>query len=168
MRRPIWWVVALGLFCGACEQPMKRLNAPPHGDSTNKSEMHATYAHMVDNALLEDMTISDLHFIPHRPLLNSLGEVRLRRLASLMEEYGGVLRYNTDLDDGELLNARADAVVAFLARAGIDTQKEVLRRDLPGGRGMPADEAIMIKARMGEKDKGADAGTEGGLFRPGR
>ena len=89
---------------------------------------------LTDNALLADMTVSDRHFLPHRAKLNHLGVQRLSRLASLMDAYGGVVRFNSELDDEELIAQRTEAIVEFLAEAGVDTTREVLVEDMPGGR----------------------------------
>ena len=69
-----------------------------------------------------------------------------------MEAYGGIIRYNTDLTDEELIAQRTDTIVDFLVDAGIDTTQEVVTRDIPGGRGMLATEAILIKANEGTYD----------------
>ncbi len=138
-------VVATGVACGACQKPGKRLNAPPHGSSTEVSQLHSGYAHMVDNALLADMTVSDVHFLPHRAALSSLGEERLCRLALLMETYGGQVRFSTNVSDRDLCEQRMEEILAFLAEAGIDTSTEVVVRDLPGGHGMDAVQAVLIR-----------------------
>ena len=114
--------------------------------------MQGTFTYMADNALLADMTVNDTHFLPHRALFNDLGERRLARLASLMEAYGGTIRFNTDLTDQDLVDQRVAMVVDFLAGAGIDTTEEVVTEDMPGGHGMPAAEAILIKAKQGTYD----------------
>lgn len=145
MRRLLIGTIAITILCTACQGPKKRLNAPPHGPIADNSQLRPMIEHMVDNGLLADMTISDVHFLPHRARLNALGEERLARLASLMEEYGGEIRFNTDLTDDELIEQRTEAIVEFLAAAGLDTHMEVLVRELPGGRGMSATEAILIK-----------------------
>jgi len=140
---------------------MMRLNAPPHGAGAPASGLAAQYAHMVDNALLEDMTIGDVHFVPHRAALNSLGEERLARLASLLETYGGTIRFNTDLTDEELIGQRVEQVRTFLRQAGVETARSLLKRDMPGGHGLPAGEAILIRARgsgTGKQKKEAGAG----------
>jgi len=145
MRRLLLGILAVCTICG-CQGAKPRLNAPPHGQTANPSDMQASYEHMIDNALLTDMTVSDVHFLPHRARLNALGEERLSRLASLMQEYGGTIRFNTDLaDDDELVERRTEAILAFLDEVGLDTSAEVLAQGLPGGDGMPAEEAILIK-----------------------
>lgn len=159
MRCLLLGTAAACAMCAACQEPGPRLNAPPHGAAVKTSELQSTFVHMMDNALLEDMTISDLHFMPHRPMLNQLGEERLCRLASLMEVWGGQIRFNTDLTDDELIEQRKQAIMDFLADAGVDTTAEVLGRDLPGGQGMPASEAILIKANEATYAPSAKQGT---------
>ena len=94
---------AAALLCGACNSPEPRLNAPPHGTAERTSNLQTMYTHMIENALLANMTISDIHFLPHRAQLSPLGEERLSRLAALMEAYGGVIRFDTVAEDEELL-----------------------------------------------------------------
>ena len=160
MKALVWCVAAACVVCGACQKPVARLNAPPHGTSEEANPLQSHYAHMIDNALLEDMTVSDVHFLPHRPLLNTLGRERLSRLAALMEAYGGTIRFSTDLTDEKLIQARTDQITAFLSEAGLDTTQEVLSRDLPGGRGMDAGQAVLIKANEGTyKPKKTGGGT---------
>jgi hypothetical protein len=149
MIRLLWCTVAVGLVCGACQKPVTRLNAPPHGVAEQKSELQAEYTHMADNALLADMVVSDVHFAPHRAILNSLGEERLSRLAALMELYGGTIRLSTNETDSELVAQRIDQVQKFLSEAGIATTTETVALGLPGSRGMDAAQAVLIKANEG-------------------
>jgi hypothetical protein len=118
---------------------------------------------MTDNALLADMTVTDIHFIPHRAMLSPLGEDRLRRLASLMETYGGEIRFNTAVEDESLTARRLDVIVDFLMDAGIDTAVEVVAVGMPGGRGVAAAEAILIKRHQATYQPGAagDGGKSG-------
>jgi hypothetical protein len=135
--------------CVACNSPSPRLNAPPHGVAQSTSELRDTYVYMTDNALLADMSISDVHFVPHRPMLNTLGQERLSRLAALLDAYGGGMRFSTKLKDSKLVQERTDAVVAFLGGAGIDTSVHEVRLDLPGGDGLDAQQVILIRANEG-------------------
>lgn len=139
----------VGLLCLGCSEPTKRLNAPPHGAADEVSDLQAPLEYQVDNALLADMSVSDVHFLPHRAALSSLGEQRVNRLISLLREYGGAIRLSSDLEDAELLAARTAIVMERLTSAGIDTSKEVLREDMPGGRGMSAAEVVLIRASEG-------------------
>lgn len=150
MRRLALGLAAVCLVCGACQQPFPRLNAPPHGPPTdNPSPLQDTFAYMIDESLLEDMTVSDAHFVPHRPMLNALGKDRLTRLAALLDTYGGTLRFDTRLTDDKLIDQRVAAIRDHLTKSGVDTTQETVRRDLPGGRGMDAAQAILIRANEG-------------------
>lgn len=132
-----------------CNSPGQRLNAPPHGEAQSTSDLQGTFVYMHDNALLANMTVGDRHFMPHRPALNTTGVERLSRLASLMEAYGGTIRFDTEETDEKLNHARLKAIRDFLAEAGIDTTAETVTMDLAGGDGMDAREAILIRAHEG-------------------
>ena len=166
MRYVLVWTAAAGLICTACNSPDPRLNAPPHGVAERTSAMRTMYTHMIDNALLANMTVCDIHFLPHRAMLSPLGEERLSRLASLMQAYGGVIRFDTEVEDDELTEQRITTIVDFLREAGIDTMTEVVRRDLPGGRKMDATEAILIKANEATyQPSGSSSSSSSGLSR---
>ncbi len=137
------------LWLTGCMNEAPRLNAPPHGDVDEVSNMQSTYTYMTDNALLADMTVSDAHFLPHRARLNDTGERRLARLASLLDEYGGSIRLNSDVTDEALVQKRVETVVAFLRDAGLPASAQTVQRDIAGGRGMDAAQAILIKANEG-------------------
>ncbi len=163
MRGPLLCAIVACVVCGSCQKPVTRLNAPPHGVTSEPSQMQAMYAHMIDNALLADMTISEIHFVPHRPMLNSLGETRLARLASLLDTYGGTVRFDTDLSNRALVEARTAVIVEFLSEAGMDASTDLVALDLPGGAGMDAGEAILIKAHeatYSPKKSGGDSDGE--------
>jgi len=160
MKRISLGVVAVVVVCGGCQQSMTRLNAPPHGTTERVSKLQDMYVHMVNNALLADMAVSDVHFVPHRERLNALGEQRLCRLASLMEVYGGTIRFSTDAEDAELVEGRLASITAFLAGLGMDTSGDVVELNMRGGEGMAADEAILIKANEGTyKPSQSDSGS---------
>ncbi len=164
MRRLLVATATAALVCGACQGPGARLNAPPHGGADRTSRLQSTMVYMVDNAMLEDMTISDAHFVPHRTMLNSLGEDRLARFASLIEVYGGPVRFNTDLQDEELIDARTTSIVDYLGECGVDTYAEAVVLDHPGGTGMKSREAILIRqheATYQPKKKSGATGTTG-------
>ena len=162
MKAMLLWTAAACVACTACQHPAPRLNAPPHGTAQESSELRGTFDHMVDNAMLADMSITDNHFLPDRPALNSLGEERLSRLAEIVQMYGGTIRFNTALEDATLIQQRTDTIVAFLGKAGVDTTSKTVVRGLPGGRGMDATQAILIKANEGTykpKKQGSEDGT---------
>jgi hypothetical protein len=138
------------------------LNAPPHGIAAEKNPMEAEYAQMIVNALLADMAVSDNHFLPNRATLNSLGQERLIHLAALLQEYGGTVRFSTNETDKTLVAARAKLIATFLSDQGVATDSSVLVQDMPGGRGMDASEAILIKINEGTYHPKGGAGKPGG------
>ena len=162
MTRLIPLFAVLALTAAGCNEPRQRLNAPPHGEPTTTADAQGTLVYMNDNALLANMTISDMHFLPHRAQLNSMGMERLSRLAQLMQAYGGTIRFNTDETDEALLTKRTDTVMQFLREAGMTTSSELVTRDLSGGKGMLATEAVLIRANEGTyvpKAKGGGTGA---------
>ncbi len=164
MRRIIPCLLMLAA-CGGCPHPVTRLNAPPHGTTERPSQMQDLYVSMQDNGLLADMSISDVHFVPQRTMLTSLGEQRLARLAGLLEAYGGTIRLSTNETDEKLRVGRTEAIREFLCAVGIDTTAEVLTQDLPAGRGMLASEAILIKANEATyRPKKSDGAPGASLF----
>ncbi len=165
MRITLTWTTPLILLC-ACSSPTPRLNAPPHGETENPSEMQALYTHMTDNALLADMNVSDVDFVPHRAILNSLGEERLCRLAGLMQEYGGEISYTPNETDQDLVDRRIDAILDYLAEAGLKATPRVVREGPPGGRGMDAREAILIKLLEGMYRPAQAGGGPPGPYSP--
>lgn len=147
----------------ACNSPGPRLNAPPHGDAEETSDLQGTYTYMTDNAMLADMNMCDMHFIPHRAILTSLGEERLCRMAQLMKEFGGTLRFSSNLgEDDPLRGQRVDTLVQFLTETGIPATAESVKLDGAGGRGMDASAAVLIKATEGTyRPKRSGAGSGG-------
>ncbi len=143
------------LACGpgaGCNAPDARLNAPPHGEPYRRSDLQGTFTYMADNALLDDMTVSDRHFLPHRAILSDLGRKHLGRLASLLEAYGGTLVFSTDEPDAELVDHRVQTIVDFLCEAGIEAAPQRVERGMSAATGMDADEAILIKVHEGTYD----------------
>lgn len=153
-------LAALALCGQGCNKPDTRLNAPVHGTTAESSDMSGLYVYMQDNALLSDMTLNDLHFVPHRPMLTSLGEDRLSRMASLVREYGGDIRYDTDLRDDALITQRVESIRQFLCELGLDSVAQKVAPGMSGGRGMEAAEAILIRTNVNTyKPKSAVAGA---------
>jgi hypothetical protein len=141
--------ITAALLLTGCNHPAPRLNAPPHGEAEKVAESAGTLMYMSDNALLEDMSLSDMHFIPHRPMLSAFGIERLTRMASLLSCYGGNVRLITRETDTALIDQRIRSVRDFLEEASIDLQATQIVCDLPGGHGMNATESIQILKNEG-------------------
>lgn len=152
--------VSACLLTAGCQSTSPRLNAPPHGSAESVHDMQGVFSYMTDNALLADMSVSDMHFLPHRALLSTLGQQRLSRLAQLINAYGGTIRFNSNLEDEALLDKRSSTIVEYLAELGLDTSSEIVTRDIRGGSGMDASEVILIKVNEGTYDPTRDAGSK--------
>ncbi|UCG33335.1 MAG: hypothetical protein JSU68_01645 [Phycisphaerales bacterium] len=136
-------VLTMVLTVSGCTQSSERLNAPPQGAAEQANPLQEQYVYMQDNALLADMSISDIHFVPHTAELNGLGARRLNRYAQLLAVYGGTLHYDTELDGSDpLIQKRVEHAVEYAKLAGLDPDKFEIVVGHPGGRGVRATDAI--------------------------
>ncbi len=154
--------IGLVLVAASCNKPSDRLNAPPQGACDYPSPLQESFAYMVDNAMLEDLSLADIHFVPHSDELNGTGARRLDRYAKLLTVYGGSIRYATSLTDDRLVEARMNNIRGYLATTGIASERIKISRDLPGGVGMTAREAIVAKANSAAFSSEASKGGKGG------
>jgi hypothetical protein len=138
-------VFALAHF-GCAEPTRPRLNAPPQGESSDKPEWGRYFDYHDDQGMLADMSIADIHFVPHSAEISGVGEVRLERYAELLARTGGRISYDTSLRDQALVEARLANARTFLKDA-LPTAKTIdVVLGLPGGRGMTTKEASLGKA----------------------
>lgn len=162
-HRHLWialFVIGVGL--GGCGRPTQRLNAPPQGTAEHCSELSPVFTYMTDNAALSDMSIADIHFVPHTSELNSLGADRLSRIAQLIETYAGTVRYATNLQDQELIDQRLTHARDFLAAAGADMDRVTVAVAMAGADYVHADEAIEARDKgMSSKFDSAEAKDKG-------
>jgi hypothetical protein len=153
-----WIVVAAVLsatvLLAGCETPPDRLNAPPQGQTDRPSELQDNYVRMVDNALLNERSMSPAHFVSGSAELNSLGVRRLKRYATLLGVYGGELNYDGVEDKPELIEQRVYQIEQFLAAAGVGPDFVSVGVGPAGGRGMHAYESE--EARRGLTATAAD------------
>ena len=124
---------------------------------------HLTY--MVDNALLHDMSIAEIHFVPHTRELSGTGIARLDRMALMLDTYGGTVRYETDVTDEEFVQKRLDHVHEYLATTGCDMSRIEVKAMMSGGRGMSAVKAFAAEAKAAEAQDSGGLTTSG--FGPG-
>ena len=118
------------------------------------------FTNMADNAMLHDMSVADIHFVPHTAELSGTGAARLNRMATLLDAYGGTVRYETYLTDEPLVKQRLDHVREYLALTGCDMGRVDIKAMISGGRGLTASKAIMVDAKGTGKDaKGGKATT---------
>jgi len=142
-------VAALAGMLAACAPPGDRLNAPPQGWTSRQAQLQEHYVYMVDNAMLAEMHMSDVHFVPHSDELNSLGARRLDRYASLLKEYGGQLNYDTDVKEPALVSARLANIRKYLEAAGVSMDRVSVEQGPVCVADASADEAIAARRVVG-------------------
>ncbi len=140
-----------------------RLNSPPQGYTEYQHPMQDDLVYMGDNALLEDMSVSSCHFVPHTAQLNALGARRLNRYVDILKIYGGTLHYDGAEPDQKMVDDRVDRIRTYLADAGLLDDEVIVEAGMPGGRGMNADEAVDIRQATSFHPK---KDTGGGLSIP--
>jgi hypothetical protein len=151
-----------------CSKPNERLNAPPQGHTDHPNRLQEPFVYMTDNAMLADMSMSSVHFVPHQSELNSLGERRLKRLVQILKIYGGMLRYDGVTDDVKLANGRVAQLKDFILAAGLEADRVEVKRTLAGGEGMNAAEAILVRqASTFQPEQQQQGGSAGGYGQPG-
>src|SRR6267142_3424468 len=99
-------LAAMAILPIGCIPDKPRLNSPPAGYAEPHHQMCETYAYHNDQGMLNDMSIADIHFVPHAPELSGTGEARLARYAELLATNGGTLHYDTAMTDETLLKTR--------------------------------------------------------------
>ncbi len=162
-RRQAWIAAAAiaAVVAAGCAEPRERLNAPPQGWSSRQASMQEHFVYMTDNAMLAEMHVSDVHFIPHTASLNGLGARRLDRFASLLKETGGELHYDSDLDDAGLIRERIASVREYLAAAGADPARVTVTEGRVRTDGMMGEEAVAARKKVvGGEDSGAKSGQD--------
>ncbi len=102
---------------------------------------------MVDNAMIHDMTMADMHFVPHTEELNGTGVNRLDRLALYLDTYGGKVRYETYSTDQEMIAQRMKHVHEYLELTGCDMTRVDIVAAISGGRLTPANQTIEAATR---------------------
>jgi len=126
----------------------------------NHNALERFYDPMIRNAAIHDMSVADVHFVPHNPRLNELGARRLNLLAEHLETYGGTLRYETSSTDEAQIEGRIKSVKSYLTDIGADMGKVMVKPMMSGGRGMSAIDAL--EARQHMKDASASSSGSAG------
>ena len=131
----------------ACNRQLTTTDVQLDRIAEARSTPRAHFDYMVDNAIAQDMSMADFHFVGHTTELSGTGVARLDRMAHFIDAYGGTIRYETMLTDDELIEQRLAHVQEYLVLAGCDMERVEVRRMISGGRGMPAVKAIEIDDR---------------------
>ena len=125
--------------------PADQMNSPPQGTASASSRMQETYVAMTDNALLNDASMSSVHFVPRTAELNAIGVRRLTRLAELLKVYGGTVAYDGTDPERDLRKDRVEKIRSFLITCGLAADRFNVDLGLAGGAGMDADEAVSVR-----------------------
>jgi hypothetical protein len=120
------------------------------------------FTNMADNAMLHDMSVADIHFVPHSAELSGTGAARLNRMATLLDAYGGTVRYETFITDEALVKQRLDNVREYLALTGCEMDRVSIKTMISGGRGMTATKAVKVDAKGTAKDAGKGGSAPAG------
>ena len=160
-----YWVTCVAvafLFTAVgCEGPSKRLNVPPQGLTAEPSALQGFFTPAVDNAMLHDMCVADIHFVPHTAEINGLGEWRLEDYCRLLKDRGGIIHLETASTDDELNEARIQSVHDFFASAGLGGANVTVKLGLPRGRPLDGVDAIRIKQEGTADDYETDSSDDG-------
>ena len=113
----------------------------------SREEPREHFTYMVDNAMLHDMSVADIHFVPHTAELSGTGAARLNRMATLLDTYGGTVRYETFNTDEAFVKQRLDHVHEYIALTGCDMGRVQVKAMISGGRGMSASKAMIVQPR---------------------
>ena len=148
-------LVIAGTACNkhqsSSDMQLERMNA-------TRANYGSHFTYMRDNAVLRDMSVADIHFIPHSAELSGVGEVRLSRMARLLNTYGGTVRYETLADNEAMIKQRLAHVREYLALSGCNMERVEITTGMAGGRGMPGDEAVGKFLRGTSKNKQSSSG----------
>lgn len=171
MTKSNWLAVAaLAAICltGCNSNEQSRYGGPTQRKNLDESEVRNAFTYMVDNAMWSNMALSDVHFMPHTAELNGAGEVRLDRMAFMLNLYGGTLRYETQTTDEELVDLRMKHAHEYLVLVGCDARRVRIEAAISGGALSPAGDAIRIWTEGTVNDhEGASDGAAGGSMAPG-
>lgn len=151
-------VPALLFLSTACNNVQSSSDVQMSRMNSSMDRYGAHNTHMVDNAILRDLSVADIHFIPHTAELSGVGEARLSRMAKLLHTYGGNVRYETLTTDEEMIKQRLAHVREYLALTGCNMERVVITAGMAGGRGLPGDEAVAKFIKGTAKDEG-DSGS---------
>ena len=144
-RPALFLCILSAIFAPACAPDKPRLNSPPQGYAEPHHPMASYYAYHNDQGMLADMSIVDLHFIPHSAQLSATGQARLERYAELLSTSGGTIHYDPQISDDSLIKARVAAANLFLTETPANSTRTQVAIGAAGGRGMTAQEASLAK-----------------------
>ena len=165
MGKCVGRTASVGVFmmfvAAGCSEKSERLNALPQGTTARPSPMQKHFEPMADNAAKRDRNIADVHFEPETAELSGLGVWRIERIANVIMQTGGAIRYETSITDKDLIASRLQAVRDFLAASGYDTDRikveAGLSRNAPGS----ATRAMQAKSNWDQSGANTQDGASG-------
>ncbi|MBI5762894.1 MAG: hypothetical protein HZA51_05135 [Planctomycetes bacterium] len=129
----------------ACVPDKPRLNSPPVGYSEPQHPMSEYFAYHNDQGMIHDLSLADIHFVPHTTELSATGQARLERYAELLATRGGTIHYDPTEKNEKIVKARIDAANEFLKQTSPGTKTITVALGIAGGRGMGSKEASLGK-----------------------
>lgn len=152
-------LVVTGASCHEGEGERQTVRQAREAQSISLNTAHAA---MVDNARLRDMSIADVHFVPHTTELSNTGAECLERMAPYLNTYGGTIRYQTYATDENLVAARMEHVREFLTTTRCDMERVEIKAMMAGGRMINAAKAIEIVQRNSGASTSGSVAAGGG------
>ncbi|NIA07215.1 MAG: hypothetical protein GWP14_06205 [Actinobacteria bacterium] len=131
---------------------------PPMARRAKDSYGAAYFDSQADNAILTSMTVADVHFVPYRAELNSLGRSHVTAIASYLERYGGDVTLESQQVDAVVTQQRVDNVRDFLVAQGLDPEQLTITTGLAKGRGQDAAEAVLFYYKNLMPEESSSAG----------
>ena len=135
-------VISAALWTGGCKNYESASDRQQRQMNQMQDDYGNRFTHMVDNAILRDMSLADFHFIPHSSELSGTGAARLERMAKLLNVYGGTVNYVARETDPTMIKKRLDHVQEYLTLSGCDMDRVTIQVGISGGNGGPAEEAV--------------------------
>ncbi len=152
-------ILVSAAYLSGCASAGDRLNAPPQGQTDHPSELQDNYVRMADNALLNERSISAVHFVPGSVELNSLGVRRLNRYATLLKVYGGQLHYDGLDDEESFAKQRIEHIKDYLVASGVGPDNFSVDWGIAGGNDMRGSEASIARTGTSVSSVSTDART---------
>ena len=139
--------ISTAVYILGCSRIYNKLDPePPIGRRAQDSPPSVHFDTQADNAILTSMTVADVHFVPYRPQLNSLGRSHLTAIASYLDQYGGEVTFDSQRAAPIVKQQRLEAIRQFLLSQGLDPDQLTVTTGLARGRGQDANEAALFYA----------------------
>lgn len=150
MSMRLFYVAAVcltyGVLCG-CEENM----AVDRTKDLDVQLVNTINNVQVENAIIAQHTLYPYHFVADGEDLNDLGQRDFGVLAKHFKEHPGILNLRRGQAGADLYEARVAHVMSGLKKAGIETKRMSVADGMPGGPGMPSEQAVTILKESPER-----------------